>query len=334
MSNGSDDARPAFTLVELLVVIAIIGILVAILLPAIQAARESARGVHCQNNLRQIGIAVLNHHDSLKYYPSAGNKGLITRVGSQPTTAKGNPYQQAGAFFQVLPYLEQVAGYGADDVDIRGLVIPQYFCPSRRAPTRRPATDGLPLALNDYASPIWKDAAAGKGQGGNDAGCWNIWGDNTGDEINYPFYRNTVFVRGGKKATPFPPGRVSQLTDGTTNVLMISEKFVDTAYYFPVKLDDEPSHPTWGIPLYFTDMGYYGGFFWSTARCSMYGPIPDQPLDKLAYWQMFGSAHSAGVNAVFADASVRQIGYAIANSVFQLLCRKDDGRTIDLTGVY
>ncbi len=76
---------------------------------------------------------------------------------------------------------------------------------------------------------------------------------------------------------------------------------------------------------------YYGGFFWSTTRCSMYGPVPDQPLDKLAYWQMFGSAHPQGVNAVFADGSVRQIGYSIANSVFQLLCRKDDGQTIDMS---
>jgi prepilin-type processing-associated H-X9-DG protein len=109
---------------------------------------------------------------------------------------------------------------------------------------------------------------------------------------------------------------------------MISEKFIDPANYVPVKLDEEPVHPTWGVPLYFTDMGYYTGFFWSTARCSMHGPIPDQPLDKIAYWLMFGSAHSDGVNAVFADGSVRNINYCISNIVFQVLCRKDDGQQL------
>jgi prepilin-type processing-associated H-X9-DG protein len=140
-------------------------------------------------------------------------------------------------------------------------------------------------------------------------------------------------VRGGKRETAFPPGRLPQLTDGTSNVLMISEKFIDPDYYFPVKMDEEPVHPTWGVPLYFTDMGYYTGFFWSTARCSMYGPIPDQPLDKLAYWLMFGSAHSVGVNAVFADGSVRHMSYGVSNMVFQILCRKDDGQSIDASAL-
>jgi prepilin-type processing-associated H-X9-DG protein len=98
-------------------------------------------------------------------------------------------------------------------------------------------------------------------------------------------------------------------------------------------MNEEPPHPTWGVPLYFTDMGYYSGFFWSTCRCSMYGPIPDQPLDKLAYWQMFGSAHPEGVNAVFADGSGRNISYDTANSVFQILCRIDDGEQIDSTAL-
>ena len=83
------------------------------------------------------------------------------------------------------------------------------------------------------------------------------------------------------------------------------------------------------MSIAFTDMGYYHGWNWGTMRCSMWGPIPDQPLGTIAYWQMFGSAHSSGVHAVFADGSVRTISYTISNPVFQLLCRKDDAQMID-----
>ncbi len=89
--------EPGFTIVELLVVIAIIGILVALLLPAIQAARESARLAQCKNNLRQLGIALLNHHDAHGNYPS----GIV---------ANGNNFRNGkhSGFVFLLPYLEQV----------------------------------------------------------------------------------------------------------------------------------------------------------------------------------------------------------------------------------
>jgi prepilin-type N-terminal cleavage/methylation domain-containing protein/prepilin-type processing-associated H-X9-DG protein len=327
------DRLHGFTLIELLIVIAIIGILVALLLPAVQSARESARRASCQNHLRQIGVAVVNHHDTQRHYPSGGNNGAISRAGGNPTSAKGVPFQQAGLFFQILAYLEENAGHSADDATIRGLAVSMYYCPSRRPPITRLGVDGLPVGLNDYAAPMWKDATAGPGLGANSAGCWNIWGDNTGDDVNHPFYRNTVFVRGGKRDTAFPPGRIAQVTDGTSNVLMVAEKFVDPSRYLPVKLDEEPPQAPWGAPLGFTDMGYYTGFFWSTTRCSMYGPVPDQPLENLAYWQMFGSAHSQGINAVFADGSVRPISYSVANAIFQLLCRKDDGQSVDASAL-
>ena len=98
--------RPAFTLIELLVVIALIGILVALLLPAIQAARESARRAQCSSNLRQIGMAMLTFHDAKKMFPSA--------YESQPGGAMGPADSETGdagpgwtCLFQILPFIEE-----------------------------------------------------------------------------------------------------------------------------------------------------------------------------------------------------------------------------------
>src|SRR5688500_6061052 len=111
--------RSAFTLVELLVVIAIIGVLVAMLLPAVQAAREAARRSQCSNNLKQIGIATHNHVDSLKVLPTAGWDwtAVPTYINGVPGVP---PNQDAAWGFQILPYIEQgnvFQSQGATDVD-------------------------------------------------------------------------------------------------------------------------------------------------------------------------------------------------------------------------
>src|SRR2546428_1108709 len=129
--------RPAFTLVELLVVIAIIGVLVALLVPAVQAARESARRMKCQSSLKQFGIAFHNHHDVLGILPDGGeNWDPIAWprvfISGAPATA---PKQNWGWGYQLLPYIEQVNVWtNNNDIAVRGSVIPIYFCPTRRKP--------------------------------------------------------------------------------------------------------------------------------------------------------------------------------------------------------
>jgi prepilin-type processing-associated H-X9-DG protein len=186
--------------------------------------------------------------------------------------------------------------------------------------------------LNDYAMPLWKDTTAGSGRGGNSAGCWNWWGDGAGDGENHPYYRTTVFVRGGKDGNGFNPGRLPEISDGTSNTVIMAEKFVDTTRYRPPQTNLDPPEAGASPNSGFTDSGYWLGWAWGTMRCTQGGPIRDQRFQTTAWWQMFGSAHPSGINAAFADGSVKLITYSIPNPIFQLVCRKDDGLLIDLTG--
>src|SRR5207247_3845548 len=100
-------SRDGFTLVELLVVIAIIGVLVALLLPAVQAAREAARRMQCQNNLKQFGLAFQNHHDTIKHLPT---NGYVCSCVGDPDLGFGID-QPGGWSFNILPFCEQKAIY-------------------------------------------------------------------------------------------------------------------------------------------------------------------------------------------------------------------------------
>src|SRR5262245_43455872 len=158
--------RPAFTLIELLVVIAIIGILIGLLVPAVQQVREAANRAQCMNNLKQIGVAFHNHHDQLKYFPTGGWEWWST-----PTYINGVPavgaQQQAGWGFQILPYIEGATvwrgGQATNDTDrvrvAMGTPNPLFFCPSRREPQKVTFTfpgffNGNPIdcALGDYGA--------------------------------------------------------------------------------------------------------------------------------------------------------------------------------------
>src|SRR5688572_12268192 len=121
-STASRGRLRGFTLVELLVVIAIIGILVGLLLPAVQAAREAARATQCQNQLKQLSLAVINHHDTVKHFPSGG-WGYTWAPDPDLGTGKKQP---GGWVYSILPFIEQQAladlGTGMGTVDKRAAV--------------------------------------------------------------------------------------------------------------------------------------------------------------------------------------------------------------------
>ena len=137
--------REAFTLVELLVVISIIGILMFLMLPAVQSAREAVRRVQCANHLRQIGLAFLAHHEATEAFPNGGGVMVNPRtwisggsaLSSWSAGSAAAPFdKQDWAWgYQILPYLDQIALWrNTSDQFVTSTPVATYFCPSRRKP--------------------------------------------------------------------------------------------------------------------------------------------------------------------------------------------------------
>ena len=209
-----EQARCGFTLVELLVVIAIIGILVALLLPAVQSARESARRMHCSNNLRQWGLAVVNYHDTLGRFPP----GSVRNTGNLPPGT--NPYQGPNTSWMAhsLPFIE--ASSAADRVDfqavdsarnndeIRQLRLVAALCPSD--------AERETLARNHDHAPTNYVCCIGSGT------------DSDGLPRDNPVWRVTSTARNEPDGIFYIDSEteIRNITDGTSNTVMLSECLV------------------------------------------------------------------------------------------------------------
>src|SRR5437870_2462614 len=243
MCRSMVSRRSALTLVELLVVVAIIGVLVALLLPAVQAARESARRMQCYTHLRQMALAVHNFEESFKVFPSHGTGGNVNYINGTPASVKSDPTQQAGALFQILPYLEQQSLYNNTDFNaVRAQPVKLYFCPTRRKPTTRlnNSTSSQLNALNDYAIPLW-----GASGGGINQQCWGLPNNSVYDVR----HDSCIFVRPVNGQV----GRPADVTDGMTNTMMFGEKFVDVLRYTPPAADVDPAEHAASSESRFTD---------------------------------------------------------------------------------
>jgi hypothetical protein len=315
------------------VVIAIIGVLVALLLPAIQAARESARRSQCINNLRQLGIACQTFEGVKKAFPTAGGavQQFTTATGQYAETVKPLfGYENAGWMYQVLPYIEQqnlynlrrgdgtVANSGFLRTGMVEINVPTFNCPSR---SDRICVSGIyAYALGDYAGvlgshfdPNWFGFAWQMNVAPNPNEDTAVW---TG-----------ILIKGGQvnisqnppKVWKFGPVTPQSIEDGTSNTILLAEKAVQAKYWTaPNPARGQPS-PYWEL------FGYYVGADWPHMRQFAQKPPgstssrPDVPIrgdndvrpnDTANYVpdeQGFGSAHPGIICAVFGDASTRTI---------------------------
>jgi len=297
--------RIGFTLVELLVVIAIIGVLVALLLPAVQAARESARRMTCTNNLKQIGLAVQMYVDVNKRLPHSRRDTMETvSVLLLPFLEQGNLYD---LWDFELRYYEQPDA-------VRLAVVPAYFCPSRRSATD--AAQGslsgdisggahVPGALSDYI-----------GSAGDPTGLVDYWWSDT--PANGAFRHGEALWIG-----TYRPTRLAMFTDGLSNTLFFGEKHVPQVPQWP------GGHPTtYGFGNEPNDTSAYNGDHGASFRKAGVG-LPLARGDTDPNILLFGSSHPGICQFVFGDGSVHSLSVTIDEVVLGYLANREDGELID-----
>lgn len=293
--------RKGFTLVELLVVIAVIGMLVALLLPAVQAAREAARRSQCQNNLRQIGVAMHNFHSAHGKFPP----GFVSKAPAQNEDGLGPGWGWAA---HLLPHLEEANLQVWLDREItdpihdtvRVTSLPIFLCPSESGTTQ----------------------------------TFSV-ADDSGAELTTVAFANYVGVGGTDEVTGFPDTgtgvlfrnksvRIAEITDGTSNTIMISERAsrqspqttwvgaITGASIPPLN----PSFEEEGPPvLILTNTG--------TAED---GRVPNNALGHV---EDSNSEHADGVNLLFCDGSVRIVNDSIDPRIWQAIGTRAGGEIID-----
>lgn len=321
-----DDRRLAFTLVELLVVIAIIGVLVALLLPAVQAARESARRTQCSNNLKQLGLALHNYESSYMVFPPAGiNYGWC--IVSGPYVGS-TPILNQNGLGLLLPYLEQSNLHA--QIKFAEAVSPQNtgYCCSYVGNTSgtlatNPVTNGNAALMGTLISTLLcpsdpgsklEPASNAYGPGGTFRGAktsYDFIASQSDFNCNYWKVANpsTRYIFGENSNA-----KISLVTDGLSNTLAFGEQTLEI-------YNGEPS--TWGYRAWvMTGIDPRAGindWTWSS--------LPTPKFGQLGSWGRAGSCHRGGAMFCVADGSVRFISQTINVTTFTALGSMADGST-------
>jgi len=283
---------PGFTLVELLVVIAIIGTLVGLLLPAVQSAREAGRRITCTNNLKQVGISLVNYEQARKAYPAGRNSK--------------DPLGVSWAF-RLLPFMEQADIYAAyvktarvdDPANSRAMRSPvtTFYCPSRRTPAADRNFD------NNDQPPLVTSAAAG--------------GDYAANAGTYYNYGVTGTAYDPKQAGPmytYSAVQARQVTDGLSKTFAVGERHIPkvTQSASPEMVQ----HDQGDTAIFAADTPLT--IFRDTAR-----GIADGAEDRNP--RKYGSLHPAVTNFVFLDGHVEAIDNVTDSTLLRWYCSIGDG---------
>jgi prepilin-type N-terminal cleavage/methylation domain-containing protein/prepilin-type processing-associated H-X9-DG protein len=314
-----------FTLVELLVVIAIIGVLIALLLPAIQAARESARRTECTNHLKQIGLAIQNFESSKGRMPPA----YLSGIGHGTWLVLIMPYLEEGALY-ANANSEKI--YWGVEPGVLQTHVSFYYCPSRRAPglsyegdDRPDCSPHIPGALADYAL------------NGGDHQAWHTWyasSDKNGiarhtreHEGAFPNYIMGTCPNAVVKGWT-PQRKIKDITDGMSQTLLVGEKYLHPDFH---------GRRTFGDNSFFNDNHVFNYVRQAGIKTSNHDffivPSPNYTNDKFQltnyYVRNFGSSHSGGTSQfVFCDGSVHGIKPDIDGVTLGRLANIHDGEVV------
>ena len=294
--------RRGFTLVELLVVIAIIGVLVALLLPAVQQAREAARRIQCSNNQKQLGLALHNYHDTIGTFPPMIVKPNPTTTPAWAWSALMLPFLEQGNIHETLQVgtlsLTDSANLTTSET-ILNQPLEAFACPSdARSETTSPrAVAGVRLGLSSYPAV-----------NGTGPRCYYF------DQGNTP-HASGIFTDRVKGYS------FRDITDGSSNTMAIGERH----YKIPGFTNDTYTQWAGTTSGEMDDSGYYGSL--EVAGTTGY-PLNEPENTNWQYRHWFRSLHPGGAMFAFADGSVHFLSETIDMNTYQYLANRFDGQVL------